>query len=310
MKAVSVHRLRCAQVSSWFLSRAAQSSKGSYGHVLIVAGSRGMGGAAALAAWGAYRGGAGLATVAVVKSLFGMIVKRAPLEAMVLSLPESAAGGLTAGSLRKLKEYMIRRKITSLAVGPGLSLNSGTRAFMHALLQWLARSRFPLQCLVLDADGFMALKPRASEPLNPFALPIIVTPHSRELARFMNISTDAVEFQRLVVAEKFAKLNRVITLLKGSGTVITDGRQTFINTTGNPGMATGGSGDVLTGLISALSGNLRTDLSDPLLKIACAGAYLHGAAGDLAAKKTGELSLMATDIASFLPLAVKHLLGA
>lgn len=178
--------------------------------------------------------------------------------------------------------------------------------------------------IVLDADGFLSLKPEGGlDVFQDTDLPIIVTPHPGELAQFCGLKTSQIQENRIEIARKFAKLNRVVCVLKGHQTVITDGEKTFLNTTGNPGMATGGSGDVLTGLIAALIPQMKksgkevlefkvqgsklktagTPNSSNLLHAACVGVFIHGLAGDLAKKEKTEISMIASDIAEKIPEA-------
>jgi NAD(P)H-hydrate epimerase len=223
---------------------------------------------------------------------------------MTLGLPETKSGSISLKALPQILQFIQKRAITSLAIGPGLSRNPETGRFVRELVK---RSK-GISGAVLDADGFLAFSQngRKKSLLAEARVPLIVTPHEGELARFLNIPKSAVRKDRTKQTEKFAKLNRAVCVLKGSATVISDGQNTFINSTGNPGMAKGGSGDVLTGLISALIP--QTEKTGPLsraLQAACAGVYSHGLAGDQAKKEKTEVSMLAGDISDCIPNAFK-----
>jgi hydroxyethylthiazole kinase-like uncharacterized protein yjeF len=248
-------------------SRPADAHKGSCGRVLVVAGSRGMAGAAVLAANGAYRGGAGLVTLAVPD----------PLIDVVASLQVCAI----VRSLDDLPDADV------VAIGPGLGRASETVNRVHSLV---SSSKKPL---VIDADGLNAF---SADPdrLASGASPRILTPHPGELERLVGPGPD----DRRKAAESAARRFKSVIVLKGRGTVISDGKRTEVNASGNPGMATGGAGDVLTGLIAALVAQGLAPFEAARL-----GVHLHGRAGDLAVKKLGVHSLMATDLLDYLPAA-------
>ena len=248
-------------IREWLPRRRADAHKGDYGHVLIVAGSRGMAGAGVLAAHGALRGGSGLVTLAVPKSLWKIAAEKLRPEAMVLPLPETGSRTLGPGSVESVVRFLERRKVSAMAMGPGLSLEPSARAFAKRLIDRAGRLR--LLGLVLDADGFLALAP--GKRLKNSGAPIAVTPHPGEMARFLGIPT------------------------------------------GNPGMATGGSGDVLAGLIAALIPQVRPGPEGGILRAAAAGAYLHGLAGDLARDAKTEIAMVAGDVAEMIPLALQTL---
>ena len=298
-----VQRLTVSLVRSWIPKRKRDSHKGDYGHVLIVAGSRGMAGAGILCSQGALRGGSGLLTLAVPRSQQTVAAKKGRPESMTLGLPETPSGTISFKAVPVLLKYIRKRRVTSLAVGPGLSRNPETARSVRKLLKRLDSLK-SLQGIVLDADGFLALAPQNLKSLH---LPLIVTPHPGEMARFCGAKTAEVQGNRVQFSQKFAKLNGIVCVLKGDRTVVSDGKNTFINTTGNPGMATGGSGDVLTGLIAALIPQVSGSKPfSPLLKAACAGVFVHGLAGDLAKKEKTELALIAGDISEKIPRAFKR----
>lgn len=290
-------------VRKWIKPRPKSSHKGDFGHVLIVAGSRGMVGAGILSAHGALRAGAGLVTLAVPRSQQIAAAKHLRPEAMTLGIPETSAGSFSSSAVPAALDYMRRRRITSLVIGPGLSGHPQTRTFVKKLLPRLSSQKF-LRGIVLDADGFLALA--GTGILKKMWIPVIVTPHAGELSRFTGGKIPSSPASRKAQAEKFAKLNWVICVLKGRDTVVSAGRTTFINPTGNPGMARGGSGDVLSGMIGALLMNVR--LPQTAFKAACAGVYIHGMAGDLAAKEKSQIGMRAGDIAEKIPVAFRKII--
>lgn len=287
-------------IRHWLPRRRSDSHKGDYGHTLIVAGARGMVGAGVLSAWGALRGGSGLVTLATVRSQQSAAAAKLRPEAMTFALDETSDGTLSSKNISPLLARIAEKRITSLVLGPGLSRNAETARFVRGLLARLAANTGTLRGTVLDADGFLAL---AAQKPKPLSLPVIVTPHPGELARFLRVPTAAIQAERSRWAEKFARLYGVICVLKGHRTVISDGKAAYVNPTGNPGMATGGTGDVLSGLIGALIGQFGTSLY--LFRAACAGVYLHGLAGDLAAESKGRISMLAGDLAERIPDAIK-----
>ncbi|MFN0198427.1 MAG: NAD(P)H-hydrate dehydratase [Planctomycetaceae bacterium] len=259
--------------------------KGSYGRVLIIAGSRGMSGAAALAGSAALRGGAGLVYVATAESLIPIVAGIEP-SYLTIPLPEDAQGKISVGAQRVL--WPLLSQYDAIAVGPGL----GQSDDLFMLVQWLYQTvSVPLVC---DADALNLLS-RLAGRLPKAAGPRILTPHPGEFSRLSRTAVDTIAAQRSELAGRYAKENGIVLVLKGAGTVITDGTRTAVNTTGNPGMATGGTGDVLTGLIAAL-------LAQQIEPFAAAqlGVYLHGLAGDLAAAELSEPGLIASDLPRYL----------
>lgn len=269
--------------------RQRDSHKGRQGHLLLLAGSTGMTGAAVLAAQAALRGGCGLVTLGIPQSLNPILEARLT-ECMTLPLPEKTPGILGPKALEKIQEILPR--VQGMALGPGLGQHPETRELLPEML------KIPLP-LVLDADGINLLSHPSS--LKDRSAPTILTPHPGELARLLSLSTQEVVARRIPITEDFAASYPVILALKGVPTVVSDGETTWINTTGNPGMATAGSGDVLTGLTASL---LVQGLS-PLVA-ASLGVYLHGLAGDLGALKQGEEALLAGDLIQELPQAIKQ----
>ena len=267
--------------------RESDSHKGDYGHVLVVAGSRGKTGAAHLAAVGALRSGAGLVSVATPQSA-QPIVAAMGAEYMTVPLEENGDGTVAAGAV----ESVLELEPDVIAVGPGLGRGPDVTVFVQELVE---KSQSPL---VLDADALNAL---ASDPdrlqnSGEGTRPIIITPHPGEMARLANTSVDEVQASRLDVARDFAVQHQIYVVLKGYRTLIaTPQGKVFINPLGNPGMATGGTGDVLTGVLAAWLAQLLD--AEAACKIA---VYLHALAGDLTEADEGEVSMTAGDLAAHL----------
>lgn len=271
--------------------RPAAAHKGDFGRALLVGGSRGMSGAIALAGKATLRSGAGLVTLAVPESILATVASFEP-SYMTAALPCDEASRIGAAARTALEPLI--ESATAIACGPGL----GRSDDIAELVAWLYASC--ARPVVFDADALNALAslegglPKRAAPSQN---PRILTPHPGEFARLVGRRIDdRGEQQR--AAEAFAASNEVVVLLKGPGTIVTDGRRTAINATGNPGMATGGTGDVLTGIIAGLlcQGVAPFDA-------ARAGAHLHGLAGDLAVASLGQIALIASDLLEYLPRA-------
>ncbi len=272
--------------------RALDGHKGSYGHVLIVGGSVGKAGAAAMAGMGALRAGAGLATAATAQSALPLVAGFNP-ELMTEPLPETDAGSIALSALEYGRLDRVVGGKTVLAVGPGISRHADTVQFVRAVLD---RYEMPL---VLDADGLNAFAGYAAQ-LQGRSRPLILTPHPGEMARLTGLSTQQVQQDRIATARTFAREHDCILVLKGHRTLVAQPDGTvWVNTTGNPGMASGGTGDVLTGMIAGLVAQHPTDVARAVV----AAVFLHGLAGDVAAEIMGERSLLATDILVCLPQA-------
>jgi NAD(P)H-hydrate epimerase len=271
--------------------RTPDSHKGDYGRILVVAGSRGKTGAAHLAAIGALRSGAGLVTVATPASSQAVVAAMAP-EYMTEGLAE-ADGGLAPDAVDRVLD--LARDV--IAIGPGLGQAAATREFVMRLVD---RGTTPL---VIDADGLNAFGADPDRLSGREGRDVIITPHPGEMGRLIGMSTDEVQANRLGVARNFAASHRVYVVLKGHRTIIaTPDEKIFINPTGNPGMATGGTGDILTGMIAAWLAQLLD--AEAACKVA---VYLHGLAGDLAEADEGEVAMTAVDVAGHLGDAILEL---
>ncbi len=276
-------------------ARPADSHKGDYGHVLVIAGSKGRTGAALMTAKSCMRSGAGLVTIGVPASLTGVFQSRVT-EEMVLPLPDKGDGGLAFDATGEILRF-VSGKADVLAIGPGIGISADNAKIMRELI---TKSAAPM---VIDADGLNSIEGDAGI-LRRAKSPLVLTPHIGEMARLLKddgaggpAGSNAVERERVDVAISFSKRNGVYLVLKGAPTVVAEpGGRLFINTTGNPGMATAGSGDVLTGIIAAFVGQQSNPLDASVL-----GVYLHGLAGDLAASSKGMHSMIATDIIDQLP---------
>lgn len=282
-----------ADVAALFPPRAADAHKGSYGHLLVLAGSEGKTGAAALAATAALRSGAGLVTVATAASQ-QPIVAGLVLEAMTAALPETTARSLSLEALASARALAEARD--AVALGPGLGLDAATQELARRLVRETPRP------LVVDADALTAV---AADPAVLRAAPAarVLTPHPGEMARLLKSTVAEVQRDRIACARDVARAYGVVVVLKGAASVVAapDGR-VWLNPTGNPGLASGGTGDVLTGI----AGAFLARGFDPV-EAARAAVYLHGRAGDLAAASVGEEALIARDVIAALPAAFLEL---
>ena len=276
-----------------FQKRKKDSHKGTYGHLLIIAGSLGKTGAAVMAGKAALKTGAGLVTVGTVRSGLPAVAK-GMAELMTEPLAETEEGTIAAAA-RTRARALLKGK-TALLIGPGISTHDSTAEFLAGLL---SEVKIPV---VIDADGLNILSKKPNL-LKKLPWPAILTPHPGEFARLVGLPLREVIKRKLELAPEFARKHKVVLVLKGYRTLTCapDGR-TFINPTGNPGMATGGSGDVLSGMIASLLLQEKD-----ALRAALAAVYLHGLSGDQAAEKTGERALVAGDLIRSLPRALKTL---
>ena len=265
--------------------RKADSHKGDYGKILLLCGSRGYTGAAALAAMGALRSGAGLVYLAVPESIYAIEACKLT-EAIVLPLPDEG-GKLALAALPEIRRLL--PKMDAVLIGCGLGQSEGTRAVLETVLREFSGP------VVVDADGINLLA-KHMDILRERHASTILTPHAGE---FVRIGGDN-KADRVSETLRFAMKYGCILLLKGHETVISDGKETYVNQTGNPGMAVGGSGDVLSGIIVSLLGQGI----EPLKAAAC-GAWLHGKAGDICAEKIGQYGMLPTDLVEVLPRLLK-----
>ncbi len=270
--------------------RVAESNKGNYGHVLMIGGSLGKAGAPAMAGISALRAGAGLATVATPTSVLPTVAGFHP-EVMTEPLPETEAGTISANAAEKIDALAKGKSV--LAIGPGISRFPETSGLVRALV---AKSQVPT---VLDADGLNAFEGRVSE-LSGKGRVLVITPHPGEMARLAACSIADVQKDRLGVARRFARQHELVVVLKGHRTLVVqpDG-EAWANTTGNPGMSTGGTGDILTGMVAAM---IAQNPNDPVRAV-LAAVHLHGLAGDVMLESVGEHSMVATDLLRGLPEA-------
>ena len=277
-------KLNHEQVLSILPDRAMDAHKGDFGKVLLLCGSRGYTGAAYLAAQASLRSGAGLVFLGVPESIYAIEAVKLN-EAIVFPLPDEG-GKLSVAAIPEILERL--PNMDAVLIGPGLGQSEGTFQVVKAVLEQAACP------VVLDADGINRIAAH-KDIVRERTGTTILTPHAGEFARLGGASGD-----RVAAAEAMAKDLDCIMLLKGHGTVITDGTTTYINPTGNPGMAVGGSGDVLAGIITALLGQGV----EPLDAAAC-GAWVHGAAGDICAAEIGQYGMLPTDMIQVLPRLLK-----
>ena len=259
--------------------------KGKFGKILLLCGSRGYTGAAALASMGALRSGAGLVFLGVPENIYAIEAVKLT-EAIVFPLPD-AEGKLSEAAIPEFLDRL--PKMDAVLIGPGLGQSAGTQAVTEAVLK---HANCPV---VLDADGINVIAPH-KDILRGRTCPTILTPHDGEFARLAGV----IGQDRVASAREMARELGCIMLLKGHETVITDGEEVYVNRTGNPGMAVGGSGDVLAGIIVSFLGQGIA----PLEAAAC-GAWVHGAAGDLCAAQMGQYGMLPTDMVEALPRLLK-----
>jgi ADP-dependent NAD(P)H-hydrate dehydratase len=270
-------------------ARKQDAHKGHFGKICIVAGSMGMSGAAAMTARSALRGGAGLARAAIPRSILPIVASIEPC-CTTIPLDEDKNGRIAISAVPAILEAAARNDV--FAVGPGLGVAPGCKAVVEALISQ------PGLRIVIDADGLNNLAAITNWP-SVVKASLVLTPHPGEMSRlWRSVFRQLSPVDRISLAQELATKTSTVVVLKGHGTVVADSTRVYINTTGNPGMATGGSGDVLTGVIAALMGQGMEPFDAAVL-----GTYIHGMAGDIAALSLGEISLLATDIIEALPKA-------
>jgi ADP-dependent NAD(P)H-hydrate dehydratase / NAD(P)H-hydrate epimerase len=300
VSALNLEAITARDVAPLLAARALDANKGRFGHALIIAGSLGKSGAAALSGLGALRAGAGLATVATSRSALPMVASFAP-EIMTDPLPETIEGTIGFGPTlpETLKRLTERKNV--IAIGPGVSRNAETVKFIRVVVSATEAlgSKPPL---IIDADALNAFEGVANE-LNGRNRPLVITPHPGEMARLTGLSVSAVQQDRLRVARNFAREHQCIVVLKGFRTIIAQpSGVAWINPTGNPGMATGGTGDVLTGMIVGFIAQFPSNITAAVNT----AVFLHGLAGDIAREKFTEQALIASDLLNFVPDAIKR----
>jgi NAD(P)H-hydrate epimerase len=270
--------------------------KGDFGHIFILAGSARFSGAAALCSEAALRAGAGLVTLGIPEGLNQAMIKIKASEVMTLPLPETKGGALSLAGYKKIMDFI--KGIDVLVIGPGMAQNKSTQSLIRELISKINKPT------VIDADALNALAGHLDSLPRTYNLTPrtkILTPHPGEMARLLGVSVAKVQSKRKDIAKNFAARYKVTIVLKGHNTVVADySDRLYINRTGNPGMATAGSGDVLTGMIAAF---LAQGLS--AFNAAKYAVYLHGLAGDLAAGEKTQISLIASDIIAKIPAAIK-----
>jgi len=287
---IRVHQSEVEDLKSYFHKRDPNSHKGDYGHVLVLAGSRGKEGAAGLTALAVLRSGAGLCTLAFPDSCQNAAY---PMEVMSVPLPETAQGTLSLKAKEPILDLL--KDKSALAIGPGLSTDPETVALIGELLPLI-------QCpLVIDADALNAISAHR-DWLSKLKPETVLTPHPKEMSRLTGLATQEIQRNRIDTASQFAADHSLTLVLKGSPSLIAMADGTVvINSTGNAGMATGGSGDVLTGIIAGL-------MAQGMPQASIAGTYIHGEAGDYFSKNESETTLIAGDLLRSLPETLKRIL--
>ncbi len=273
------------------LPRDAAGHKGDFGRVLVIAGSRGMSGAAVLCGSAALRAGAGLVKVAVPAEVLPIVAAGNPCYTTA-ALPGDADGRVAHAAFAAIASLADAHDV--IAIGPGLGQSAELSALLFDVVAKIARP------IVIDADGLNAFVGHV-DMLRGNGSPRIITPHPGEFARLLHSDVKNVQANRQALAVEFANEQHVIVVLKGPGTIVTDGERVYRNTTGNPGMATGGTGDVLTGVIAALIGQHLSPFDAAQL-----GVHVHGLAGDLARDQIGAVSMIATDLLDFMAPALRQ----
>lgn len=279
-----------ADVASLFAPREPDAYKYHFGKVLVIAGSKGMSGAALLTSRAVLRAGAGMLKTAVPEGI-AHVIENGFAEALCCAMPQTQEGSLSMKALEPLRELMLWCDV--MAIGPGISRHPETSELIIELIRTTTKPT------IVDADAIIAVS-QSADLIRNNETPMIFTPHTGEFAAMAGVSTDTLHRDRLFYLTQTIKKFRKILLLKGSPTLIASPNQpVFVSYTGNPGMATAGSGDVLTGIIAAfLAQGLQPD------QAAYAGAFIHGLAGDMAAEELSQLSLNASDLITYLPQAI------
>lgn len=279
-----------SEIRRFFKPRKRDSNKSTFGHLLILAGSVGLTGAAVLASKAAMRAGCGMVTLGCPESL-NQIFETKLTETMTLPLPETENSTLHVDSLKTILSTIDSRKCNGVLIGPGL----GNHPFTTELVvQLIKKSPCPV---IIDADAVNAVSKYSSDVLADTEAPIILTPHPGEFSRLLDIPTDQIQRNRLEALSSFTKKNKAVTILKGKNTLVSSGvSKVYVNLSGNSGLASAGTGDVLSGIIASFLVQGMTPI-----EAACCGVYIHGKTADYAVNYTGERSLIASDLIKFLP---------
>ncbi|MCX8082306.1 MAG: NAD(P)H-hydrate dehydratase [bacterium] len=274
--------------------RKRDTHKGDYGHLFILGGSPGLTGAVCMAGESALRSGCGLVTIGIPEGL-NDIIEIKLTEVMSLPLPQTDRRTFSKKAIKPALKF-IEERTDAVIIGPGISTgNQDTCSFVKNIIKKIERP------LIIDADALKIISSNLNVLKKSKSTGIILTPHPGEMSYLTGLTIKEIQNNREKVAIDFAKRYNVVVVLKGYRTVVTDGKEAYINLTGNPGMATAGSGDVLAGIIGGLLAQGR-----PALESARYGVYIHGLAGDIAAKEIGETSLIASDIIKKLPDAFSY----
>jgi NAD(P)H-hydrate epimerase len=295
--ALQLEAITAHDIAGLLAPRAADANKGRFGHALIVGGSLGRAGAAAMSGIAALRVGVGLSTVATAKSSLPLVAGQA-FELMTEPLAETEAGSISPVALHADGFDAVAQGKNVIALGPGISRHPETVSFVRALA-----AKYPDRPFVIDADGLNAFQGVARE-LDGRGRTLVLTPHPGEMARLVGAASAAeIQRDRLGIARKFAREHQLVLVLKGWRTLVALPDETvWVNPTGNPGMATGGTGDVLTGMIAGL----LAQFPDRVARAVCAAVYLHGLAGDIAREEIGEQAMIAGDLIACLPEAFRR----
>ncbi|MFN0118296.1 MAG: NAD(P)H-hydrate dehydratase [Elusimicrobiota bacterium] len=284
----------------WFPQRKKKGHKGDFGRVLIIAGSRGMVGAAVLTSWGVIRSGVGLLRLVTVKSQQSLAMQKGPLEMTTMGVLENNEGQLSFRAVPLVFKILKQFKPDVVAIGPGLGQSKQTQKF---IFKFLSSLEIPV---VIDADALNALSAfkKKIKPKSDW----ILTPHEAEAARLLKVSPKRISIDRMAAVKEVSRQFKGTCLLKGSGTLISDGVKIYKNTTGNSGMASGGMGDVLTGIIASFwAQRLKQGFPNPL-ESASLGAYIHGLAGDILRRNRKMSGMIASDVAQYLPIVSRPFL--
>jgi ADP-dependent NAD(P)H-hydrate dehydratase / NAD(P)H-hydrate epimerase len=294
ISSLNLYLITAQDIASLFKPRPRDSNKGSYGHVLAIGGSLGKAGSVAMAGMAALRSGAGLSTVATPKSVLATVAGFHP-ELMTEPLGETNAGSIALEAKVRIHDLLKGKSV--IAIGPGVSQHPETSELVRELVKGQR------QPMVLDADGLNAFRGHAQE-LNGKGRSLVITPHPGEMARLAGCSIAEVQADRINVARNFSREHDLIVVLKGHRTLVAQPNgEVWVNTTGNPSMATGGTGDILTGMVAGITAQNPGRIFEAVI----AAVHLHGLAGDVACESTGEQSLVATDLIEALPEAFRRL---